>query len=169
MTTANCRESALSYAGSGWSIIPIRPKEKAPLVRWQEYQHRRADPEEIRRWFERWPDANIGVVTGAVSGIVVLDVDPRHGGEESLVAWEMRHGPLPVTVEAITGGGGRHLYFSPDDIAISSMVAVARGMTCGPMAGWSWCHLHCTRPATSMPGGPTEDPARSALPPYPAG
>jgi hypothetical protein len=57
-------------------MIPIRQKDKVPLVRWQAYQHRRADSEEIKHWFDQWPDANIGVVTGAISGIVVLDVDP---------------------------------------------------------------------------------------------
>jgi hypothetical protein len=51
-----------------------------------------------------------------------------HGGEESLVEWQVSHGPLPVTVESITGGGGRQLYFSAGDIALRSMVAVAKGI-----------------------------------------
>jgi len=51
------------------------------------------------------------LVTGAVSGIIVLDVDPRNDGEQSLAALEAAHGPLPVTVESHTGGGGRHLFF----------------------------------------------------------
>ena len=58
-----------------------------------------------------WTDSNIGVVTGTASGLVVLDVDPRHGGDESLDRLEHQHGALPVTVEAKTGGGGRHLFF----------------------------------------------------------
>lgn len=70
-----------------------------------------ADLATIDRWWGRWPDANIGVCTGSASGIVVLDVDPRHGGADSLTELERVFGPLPPTVETITGGGGRHLFF----------------------------------------------------------
>jgi hypothetical protein len=65
----------------------------------------------IRSWWGRWPQANIGLVTGEGSGLVVLDVDPRHGGHAGLEEMERRFGPLPATVEAQTGGGGRHLLF----------------------------------------------------------
>lgn len=65
----------------------------------------------IRSWWHRWPLANIGLATGEASGIVVLDVDPRHGGEVSLEELERRFGELPASVEAETGGGGRHLLF----------------------------------------------------------
>jgi len=73
--------------------------------------HDPAGPEQVRRWWRRWPEANVGVVTGAVSGLVVLDVDPRHGGGESLAALETIYGSVPHTVESLTGGGGQHLYF----------------------------------------------------------
>jgi hypothetical protein len=53
----------------------------------------------------------VGIVTGLVSNLVVLDVDAAHGGEASLQRLVQAHGPLPWTVEARTGGGGRHLYF----------------------------------------------------------
>lgn len=128
MIAASCKDAALAYASYGWSVIPIRRAEKAPLIRWQEFQQRRAGEKEIGQWFERWPDANIGVVTGTISGIVVLDIDPRHGGDASLTAWQMGQGALPVTVEGVTGGGGRHVYFSFGDIAMRSMVAVAKGI-----------------------------------------
>jgi hypothetical protein len=70
-----------------------------------------ASTEEVRRWWRRWPEANVGVVSGAVSGLVVLDIDPRHGGGDSLAVLEGIHGPMPHTVESLTGGGGQHLYF----------------------------------------------------------
>jgi bifunctional DNA primase/polymerase-like protein len=69
------------------------------------------DPELISRWRGMWPDANRGVRTGAESGIVVLDVDPRHGGDDSLHELEREHGEVPATIECLTGGGGRHIYF----------------------------------------------------------
>lgn len=73
---------------------------------------------EIRRWWRRWPGANVGVVTGAVSGLVVLDVDPRHGGGASLATLEAMHGPVPRTVESLTGGGGQHIYFRHPGIVV---------------------------------------------------
>ncbi|MDJ0288209.1 MULTISPECIES: bifunctional DNA primase/polymerase [Bacillus] len=67
--------------------------------------------EVIREWWEKWPEANIAIATGQESGFVVLDVDPRHGGEGSLDLLKNQYGSLPNTIEAITGGGGRHILF----------------------------------------------------------
>lgn len=79
---------------------------------WQEYQHRPPTEAELTAWFRRWPEANIAVVTGEVSNLVVLDIDPAHGGEESLRDLANQFGPLPATLAARTGGGGRHFYFA---------------------------------------------------------
>jgi hypothetical protein len=69
------------------------------------------DPEVLREWWRGRPRSNLGLPTGPENGIVVLDVDPADGGAASLRSLLRRHGPLPRTVEARTGGGGRHLYF----------------------------------------------------------
>jgi hypothetical protein len=111
----------------GWSAIPLRAGEKIPKLAWQEFQDRRAEEDEIRAWFKRWPRANLGIVTGPVSGLVVLDIDPRHGGGESLERWAKRHGALPATPEAETGGGGRHLYFATRDPELGNRVAIVPG------------------------------------------
>jgi hypothetical protein len=66
------------------------------------------DRKRIRQWWKQWPDANIGVAT---IGLIVIDVDPRHGGNESFAEMEARFGPLPATWRALTGGGGEHLFF----------------------------------------------------------
>lgn len=120
--------SALRYARRGWSVIPIRPGEKRPLIAWEAYQHRRAEAHEIRGWFRYWRKANIGIVTGAISGLVVLDIDAGHGGMDSLTALERQHGPLPETVAATTGGGGRHLYFRHPGGIVRNKVGLARGI-----------------------------------------
>src|SRR3954452_19024863 len=65
----------------------------------------------VASWWADWPTANVGVATGSASGVVVIDVDPRNGGDESLARLETELGALPATVEAKPGGGGRHFYF----------------------------------------------------------
>lgn len=69
------------------------------------------DPEVISRWWREAPWANIGVVTGAVSGLIVLDVDTIKGGDDSLFDLERDYGKLPETVMALTGSGGFHYLF----------------------------------------------------------
>jgi len=82
-----------------------------------------ATEKEVEEWWRRWPDANVGIVTGQVSGIVVLDVDPRSGGGPALGALEERWGALPATLEVQTGGNGRHLWFSSDEELPSAVLA----------------------------------------------
>ena len=95
------------------------------------HQQRRADADEISDWFRRWPDANIGIVTGAVSGLVVLDIDPRHGGEESLGRWEAEHGPLPPGIEARTQCAEVLADVDPET-AGTAMLDIARAEALGP-------------------------------------
>jgi len=120
--------AALAYAARGWSVIPIEPRGKRPLLPWLEFQQRLATADEFEGWFRRWPDANVGLVTGRVSGLVVVDVDPRHGGQASLERLRDEHGPLPRTVEAETGGGGRHLYFAYPGALVHNRVGILPGI-----------------------------------------
>lgn len=66
------------------------------------------DPDIIAGWWARWPDANVGIATGR--GLVVIDIDPGHDGDGTLVDLKRTLGALPDTVEVITGSGGRHIY-----------------------------------------------------------
>jgi len=125
---ADPRAAALAYLGLGWSVIPVEPGGKRPLVQWAELQRRPPTSAEVNAWYERWPDANVGIVTGAVSRIVVLDVDGRHGGTLSLAQLDIELGPLPVTVEAGTGGGGRHLYFLHPGGRVPNRVSLRPGI-----------------------------------------
>lgn len=68
------------------------------------------DPDTIAGWWRQWPDAGVAIATGR--GLVVVDVDPRSGGDDGLVDLRRTLGELPHTVEVLTGGGGRHLYLS---------------------------------------------------------
>ena len=128
MTGEPAREAALAYMARGWAVVPIAPAGKRPLVRWQAFQETPATEDEAMDWYVRWPDAGVGIVTGAVSGIAVLDIDPGHGGVASLDALEREHGPLPRTIEAITGGGGRHVYFAYPGGELRNRAGLAPGI-----------------------------------------
>jgi hypothetical protein len=120
--------AALQYAQYHWSVIPIRAYDKRPLIKWQEFQQHCASVSEITEWYQQWTNANVGIVTGIISGIVVLDIDPAHGGDKSVSDWEQQHGPLPRTVEVKTGGGGRHLYFKHPGGLVHNKVGIAPGI-----------------------------------------
>jgi len=102
--------AALRYAARGFPVFPCRPRGKEPLTQ-HGVKDATTDPEIINAWWQRWPDANVAVATGARSGLVALDVDPRNGGDVSLELLEHEHGPLPDTVEQHTPGGGYHKLF----------------------------------------------------------
>jgi len=97
---------------------------KHPKVRWRDLLAGPPSLDDVRSWWARWPDANVGVLTGRVSGVVVLDIDPRNGGDTSVGTLERTWGPLPSTPTVRTGGGGRHLWF----------VAPGAPVTSGPVA-----------------------------------
>jgi hypothetical protein len=120
--------AALDYRQRGWSVVPAAFRSKRPIVRWRTYQETLPSKTQIRRWFRRWPDANISVVTGEISGLVVLDVDRQHDGAKSLTRLEKRHGLLPDTVEAVTGGGGRHIYFAHPGYEVRNRAGFAPGL-----------------------------------------
>jgi putative DNA primase/helicase len=121
-------KAALYYASLGWSVFPIHTLHKSgcctcgnpkctsagkhPMTR-NGLKDAAGDPNQIIAWWTRWPNANIGIATGGPSGFWVLDVDGDIGQKvlEDLVKDYSR---LPDTVEAQTGGGGRHFLFRCD-------------------------------------------------------
>jgi putative DNA primase/helicase len=125
VTPADRLGAALKYAGRGWHVFPLygsrghvctcgRPSCSSPGKHPRlsgGFKEATTDPEQVRAWWARWPEANIGVRTGVESGIVVVDVDPDSGGEKSLRRLEDLYGVLPSTVVSITGGGGQHFVF----------------------------------------------------------
>ena len=88
------------------------------------------DESTIKQWWKQWPKANIGLRTGADSGLIILDVDPRNSGDESLKELKESHGPLPKTWVVETGGGGWHFYFSypTEVVAVKSQAHLANGI-----------------------------------------
>lgn len=122
-------DHALDYARRGWHVFPLEVRGKRPLTK-RGLLDATTDETQIRAWWQRWPDANIGVRTGSISGLVVLDVDPDHGGDASILRLIEEHGAIPETVASITGGGGRHYLFAhPGGIEIRNTAGkLGRGL-----------------------------------------
>ena len=101
-------EDARSLASRGMALTPCRGK--IPLTP-HGCLDATTDLAQIEAWWTQHPDANIAIATGAKNGIFVVDIDADKGGEELIKKLEREHFAIPPTVEVITGGGGRHLYF----------------------------------------------------------
>ena len=103
-------KAALEYAANGWAVLPIVANAKNPACE-HGVKDATTDETQIRKWFEQKPNLNIGVATGQASGIVVVDIDPRNGGEQSFERLETELGKLPETPIQLTAGGGIHYLF----------------------------------------------------------
>lgn len=100
-------EAALEYANRGWAVLPIVPNEKLPATQ-HGVHDATTDKDQIQRWWTANPDFNIGVAAGERSGVIVVDIDPRNGGEASWEAWQEANGPAPPGMVQQTAGGGSH-------------------------------------------------------------
>ncbi|WP_435656882.1 bifunctional DNA primase/polymerase [Brucella pituitosa] len=117
---------ALSYQAQNWPVFPCRHCDeeiidpqtgeieilatKTPLTS-NGFRGATLNERIVREYWRRNPSAMIGVPTGAPIGAWVLDIDPKHGGDETLAALEATHGALPATLTAETTSGGRHYFF----------------------------------------------------------
>lgn len=120
-------DSARAYAYRGWLVIPVHSIEDGRCTcgdgpactspgKHPRTQHglkeASSDLATVEKWWRRWPDANVAIVTGAASGLVVLDIDGYHGGDDTLAELVAENGPLPSTLQVITGGDGMHYLFA---------------------------------------------------------
>lgn len=134
--------SALSYVQQGMQVFPVFEVDehgtcscwngpycphpgKHPRYERGSLEHGRnsstTNEGQIRAWWTKWPHANIGIATGPESGLFVIDVDPRHGGVESLRRLVNEHGELGPQRVVRSGGGGLHLYFQRPGFKVKSV------------------------------------------------
>lgn len=107
---------ALQYAQAGFRVFPLSPCDKMPLQGSKGLNEATNNLDKIRQWWNTNPFYNIGCATGG--DIVVIDIDEgtdnkgdNKSGEDSIMQWQEENGPLPNTLTAISGKGGRHLYY----------------------------------------------------------
>jgi hypothetical protein len=155
-------DHALRYASMGWAVLPLHSLRagvctcgRADCKSPGKHPHNdlvphgvhdaSADEHRVREWFTRVPNANVGIATGAPSGFDALDVDPRNGGDDTLADIERKHGKLPDTALALTGGGGYHYLFKHDGSRIRSP---GRGIDVKSSGGYI-----VVEPSTHVSGG----------------
>lgn len=132
-------QGALAYAGRGWRVFPLHgivngsctcgnahcgSPGKHPLVRRGMYEAT-TDPHLIREWWRRWRSANIGVATGAESGIAVIDIDLPAAFASLRPLMEAG---ISVTLTGLTGGGGVHLFYEMDDTELGNSAGRLPGL-----------------------------------------
>lgn len=118
-------ELALEYVDSGWSVLPVKPEEKRPyMTNWLQYTRTRAPKDMVDNWFRSLSGAGIGVVTGKVSNMIVLDIESY---------CKIPIGELlkryPTQMYSRTGSGGYHLFYQyPQGMAkVSNRVGIFEG------------------------------------------
>ena len=136
--------AALNYAKAGYYVFPLQNlvyennfvrcscRDKANCVKqgkhprtWHGLLDASTNLDTIKNWWSKWPNANVGLITGRKSGIFALDVDINKGGEHSLSDLQDSYGELSPTLTAISGSGGRHLIFKyPNDVKLKNSVSL---------------------------------------------
>jgi len=98
-------DTALALATKGKPIFPVAQNKK-PLVEWKPYQERIPTSQEVKEWWGKWPDANIGMATGHLSGWVIIDCDSEEAANRFIEEYPEAKDTLQVQT-----GRGKHYYF----------------------------------------------------------
>ncbi len=133
---------ALAYAAHGWPVFPLYTVKDGACTCYKRaacqhpgkhpritggFLNATTDLEKIAYWFGMWPESNIGIATGVASGIVVIDIDPRNGGHDTVLALADEGKTFARTAQVLTQSGGFHLYYRHPGGKVKS---VSNG--CGP-------------------------------------
>lgn len=125
-------EAALQLAGLGWHVFPVAPGSKLPAVPAREggrgVNDATADPAQIEAWAKRHPRANVGVACGRPSGITVIDIDPKNGGNETVAFRKSRQQDFIPTVLSRTPSGGWHMFYAFEPMLKNSKSLLGPGV-----------------------------------------
>jgi putative DNA primase/helicase len=174
-------DAALAYAKTGFKIFPChnpidgrcscgdahehdaRAGKHPRIANWPNVAT--TDREKIREWWTEWPDANVGVPTGKVNGITVVDIDPRNGGDEAWAKHLRRHQSMPLPPGVLfveTGAGGSHIYFEHVEGAETSHSVIGPGIDVQSdgayVIGVGSLHVSGNRYKAVLGGGPRPAP-----------
>ena len=118
---------ALDYAASDWPVFPLLPNTKRPATE-HGLKNASTDPDTIREWWTRWPNANIGIALP--HDLVGVDIDVKDvDGHATMAELAGQHGGLPETLTVETTTGGRHLYFKkPPEVRVKNRAGIRPGI-----------------------------------------
>jgi hypothetical protein len=150
---------ALPYAERlGWKVLLLGSQRKLPfLPKWKGgkgVHDASSDPAQVRAWGQVCPDGNIGIACGEASDIVVLDVDPRNGGDASIRVLAAKGHAFPKGPRARTGNKGWHLLFQHQAGVGCSKGKLGPGIDVKSTGGYILVAPSWTRPSRDGPGGP---------------
>ena len=143
VTKRSSLDDAIAYGGAGFPIVPVHVVTAGRCSCGKGYKcsspgkHPRTrhgahdatiDSSKIRRWWKDHPEANIGMATGNRAGVIAVDIDPRHGGDESYQRLVEQLGRLRSTVRAITGGGGQHVLMRHPGGQVANNIGILPGI-----------------------------------------
>ena len=119
------KKAALGYQEKGFSVIPISPSNKQPMIKFADKPAMTA--QEIEDFWNQYPDSNIAVRTDKFF-VIDVDLHGKHNGYESLANWEHLNLITP-TLQAKTASGGKHIfYFKHPDISMTQMIGFLPGV-----------------------------------------
>lgn len=167
-------EAAIHYAELGYPVFPLAPGKKTPWISKDDGGNGCLDAvvdfRQIERWWSKEPYCNIGIACGVNSGIFVIDVDPAHGGEDSVKRLIQQGYAFTETPLSKTQSGGYHIFYEHYDGAKNSTSKIAKGIdTRGDggyivappsiIFGWDkvvtgeyrWCYGFDIRPVARVP------------------
>jgi hypothetical protein len=126
-------KAALWYCKNGYGIIPIDPDKKKPFVKWEQYEKEKAPEEQIRQWWQQWENANIGIITGKINNLTVIDIDwYKFDDKQKAKISELL--PIVATPCAESPRGGEHRYFEYSEKIASRQVI--EGLDCKSEGGY---------------------------------
>ena len=136
----NFLDSAFYLVSFGWKVFPLMRGSKIPALSKKAGGNgcldATDDEEIIADWDYHLPGANIGIATGIPSGIMVIDLDPRNGSEESIAKLKAKKQEFPATVTAKTANGGLHLYYALEPELKNSKSVLAPGIDMKTTGGY---------------------------------
>lgn len=152
INTLSLPEAALEYAKQGWPVLPLHNPVgdgrcscgdlncgsragKHPRISGG-VKKASADLKVVEKWWQECPNANIGIATGGNSGFVVLDIDTKSNGPQSLDAMIREYGELPQTLRVQTGSGGEHILFQYPGDGITNRTGIRDGVDFKTQGGY---------------------------------
>lgn len=164
-------DAADFYVSLGWKVLVLAAGSKVPAIKGGAgFKDATDDSATVDKWAKTYPKANIGVATGSSSGIIVIDIDPRNGGFDSVAKLAGKGMVFPPAPEARTGNNGRHLIFAYNPSIKASKDRLGPGIDVKTDGGYIVAAPSVIAKSDSGPGGEyrwVREPVKS-LPRLPA-